>query len=157
MLWENLKMKTSTLSVFMIMSLSLIRTFAQDTPKDNGATGKLTVIIEGLKNDEGTVQIGLFNSKESWEGKTKKLKGAIIGIKGKKAEWKIEDIPHGEYAIRFFHDEDGDGEMDKNLFGMPTESFGFSNNAKAVFRMPGYEEAKFIFNPDNEIIKIVVD
>ncbi len=147
-------MKISVVSILMVLNLIFTLTFAQDTPKDNKTTGDLNVIIEGLKNDNGTVQIGLFNSKESWEGKTEKFKGAIIRIKGKKAEWKIENIPYGEYAIRFFHDEDGDDKMDKNFLGIPTESFGFSNNAKATFGPPSFENAKIMFDSENIVIKI---
>ncbi len=53
------------------------------------------------------------------------------------------DIPEGEYSISVFHDENKNGEIDKNSFGIPKESYGFSNNIMGMFGPPSFEEAKF--------------
>ena len=45
-----------------------------------------------------------------------------------------------EVAIRLFQDLDGDGELDKNAFGMPTEPFGFSNDPVIRFGPPSTKE-----------------
>jgi uncharacterized protein (DUF2141 family) len=31
--------------------------------------------------------------------------------------------------------------MDKNMFGVPTEKYGFSNNARETFSAPSFESA----------------
>jgi uncharacterized protein (DUF2141 family) len=67
------------------------------------------------------------------------------------------DIPFGEYAVKIFHDEDNNGELDAGFFGIPTEDYGFSNNAKASFGPPDYEDAKFLFNRKALTIEISVD
>ncbi len=141
----------------ILMTLIFIFTgtsLAQDKQTSPERTGDVLVIIEGLKNDNGTVQIGLFNSEQSWKGKAEKFKGAIISIKDKKAEWKLVAIPYGEYAIRLFHDENNDNKLNTNFLGMPKETFGFSNNAKATFGMPGFDKAKFIINSENKVVNI---
>ena len=38
--------------------------------------------------------------------------------------------PKGLYAIAALHDEDGDGEMDKNFIGLPVEGYACSRNAQ---------------------------
>ncbi len=55
----------------------------------------------------------------------------------------FSDIEPGDYAIRYFHDENNNGAMDTNLFGLPVEGFGFSNNAKVNFGPPSYQQAAF--------------
>jgi uncharacterized protein (DUF2141 family) len=148
-------MKISVISVLVILIFSFTPAFPQDNAEESTTSGTLKVIVEGLESDSGSVQIGLFNTEDSWEDKEEKFKGAIIPVKDKKAEWIIKNIPFGEYAIRFFHDENGNNAMDMNLIGMPTESYGFSNNAKALFSMPGFDKAKFMFDSTHttEIIK----
>ena len=49
----------------------------------------------------------------------------------------------GEYAIAAFHDEDRDGDLNTNLLGMPTEGYGFSNEARGTFGPPGFDAAAF--------------
>lgn len=42
---------------------------------------------------------------------------------------RLEGLAPGTYAVKSFHDLNGNGKMDANPFGMPTEPFAFSNNA----------------------------
>ncbi|OQX83966.1 hypothetical protein B6D60_09885 [candidate division KSB1 bacterium 4484_87] len=136
---------------FFLFSCSLL------TAQNNQTTqkvGNLTVIVSGLKNNKGDVKIGLFKTKESYDGKKNKFKGAIRRIKNRMTKWEVKKIPFGEYAIKAFHDEDGDDEIDTNFLGMPTESFGFSNNARAFFGPPDFEKAKFLFNADSMRIEV---
>jgi uncharacterized protein (DUF2141 family) len=49
----------------------------------------------------------------------------------------------GDYAIKVLHDEDGDGRVGKNAFGIPREGLGFSSGARLRFGPPGFDEARF--------------
>ena len=55
----------------------------------------------------------------------------------------FEDLPYGTYAITILHDENGNLKVDANFLGIPKEGYGFSNNARNLFRAPKFEEAKF--------------
>jgi uncharacterized protein (DUF2141 family) len=49
------------------------------------------------------------------------------------------------------HNIDGDGKLNKNMFGMPTEPYGFSNNARGSFGPAKWSNAKFsVIAGDNE-------
>ncbi len=117
---------------------------------------KLTIIISGLENDDGDVRLALLNSQESYQGKKPAIAGLVSSIENKIATFEIEKLVYGEYAIKVFHDEDQDGELDKNFLGMPTESYGFSNNARGSFGPPDFEEAKFVIIQKEMEIAIVV-
>ena len=54
----------------------------------------------------------------------------------------------GEYGIKLYQDVNDDGEMNTNPFGMPTEPFGFSNNAPVRFGPPGWSAAMFEVTAD---------
>jgi len=41
--------------------------------------------------------------------------------------------------------------VDKNFLGIPKEGYGFSNNVKAIFSAPLFDEAKFELNETIDI------
>jgi uncharacterized protein (DUF2141 family) len=140
----------------VLMSLTVFSLFAQPVQDSTKMNGNLIVVVEGINNEKGSIQIGLFQSKDSWNGKTGKLRGAIIPVKSCPVEWKVENISFGEYAIKVFHDENGDNNLNTNFLGMPTERYGFSNNPKTLFGPPSFENAKFVFCCKDTSITIVL-
>jgi uncharacterized protein (DUF2141 family) len=51
------------------------------------------------------------------------------------------------------HDENGNGEFDTNLFGIPKEGWGFLNDAEAGMSIPDFKEASFtVDTEDKELI-----
>lgn len=120
-------------------------------------TGKLTVVITGLENDDGEVLITVSNSREDYESDDPSFIGVNVIIENRKAEYTFEELPFGEYGIKLFHDENMDGELDSNFLGIPTEDYGFSNNARGTFGPADYDDAKFIFNQSELTMEISVD
>lgn len=102
----------------------------------------LEVEVSGLASPEGKVLIAVFNQAESW------LKRPLVGraaqpLPDGRAVLRFEDLPEGDYAISLFHDRNGNGRLDMNAMGMPTEPFAFSNNAMGNFGAPTFEAARF--------------
>jgi uncharacterized protein (DUF2141 family) len=63
----------------------------------------------------------------------------------------LKDLKPGIYAIKTFQDENKNEKMDFDWFGIPTERFGFSNDAKPKFQQPSFDQAKFQIKPgENE-------
>ncbi len=57
--------------------------------------------------------------------------------------FQFAGIPEGMYAIVAFLDENGNGTLDKGLFG-PTEPWGMSfRSSRPRFRAPRFEDARF--------------
>ena len=55
------------------------------------------------------------------------------------------------------HDQNGNGEMDQNVLGIPKEAYGFSNNAKGFFGKPAYKDIMFQLNSAETQITIKLD
>ena len=55
----------------------------------------------------------------------------------------FEDLAPGTYAVAVYHDENGNGEFDQGLFGIPLEGYAFSMGARAFFGPPSFERAAF--------------
>ena len=89
----------------------------------------------------GTVMISVFNSEATYSG------GAPVAATALPASGPVvavfENLPAGDYAVKAFHDVNGDGEMNTNPFGMPVEPYAFSNNAVGNMGPAGWDRAKF--------------
>ncbi|MEP7049616.1 MAG: DUF2141 domain-containing protein [Pseudomonadota bacterium] len=89
----------------------------------------------------GQVVCALFRE-QGW------LKRPVLTVKaplrGREATCVFAGVDAGVYAIVAFHDENGNGSIDKNFLGIPTESWCTSRNASAVFGPPSFDSAKFL-------------
>ena len=69
----------------------------------------------------------------------------------------FRDLPAGEYAVAAFHDANGDGELNANFVGMPTECYGFSNDARGFMGPPSFDDAAFSLGADAGTRRLVVN
>jgi uncharacterized protein (DUF2141 family) len=60
------------------------------------------------------------------------------------------NLPAGHYAAAAYHDENGNKKLDKNIFGAPTEPYGFSNDARRLMSAPSFDEARFEIRNNEE-------
>ena len=112
-------------------------------PRPSGATASLRIEVEGLRSNQGQVALALFADAASFRAEAPQR---TMRVPTSAAHWTIEDLPAGTYAVKAYHDEDGDGMLDKGAFGAPTEPYGFSNDARGTFGPPGFEEAAFRYD-----------
>ena len=145
-------MKLSIIYFFVLVSFQLV--LAQTVEDKN--TGNLTIVVTGFENDDGELLIAVSTSRENSESNDSAFVGVKLKIENRKAEHIFEDLPFGEYAIKLFHDENIDGELNSNFLGIPTEDYGFSNNARGTFGPADYDDAKFSFDRNKLTIEITV-
>jgi len=128
-----------------IFFLLLALLIPSPTYADSGSqTADIKLSITGFKNDSGFVMISLSGNEEAYKNSSgNKFYGIKARIVNGEVEALYKDIPYGRYAIKLFHDENSDGELNRNLLGIPTEDYGFSNNAAASFGQPSFEDASF--------------
>jgi uncharacterized protein (DUF2141 family) len=63
----------------------------------------------------------------------------------------LTNLDPGQYTIILFHDENGNGKLDKNALGVPTEPYGFSNNVREFLGPPNFEEAIMEVTPATKL------
>jgi uncharacterized protein (DUF2141 family) len=101
----------------------------------------LTVHIENFESDAGRAFVALYDSKKNWL--KKRCNGEIVAIQDQKATVVFEDVPPGTYAVSLYQDENGNGTLDTNFFGIPKEPTACSNNATGRFGPPSWSDAYF--------------
>ena len=142
------------LYIFILCSITF--SYAQSTDSLSG-TGKLTVIISGFENETGNCRFALDNSAKVFERDDSVWIGKEPLIINKQVVVTIDSLRFGEYAVRVFHDENEDDVINTNILGIPTENYGYSNNASGWFGPPSWEKAKFIFDKPEMTIHIDID
>jgi len=66
-------------------------------------------------------------------------------------------LPFGDdYSVAVYHDVNDNEKLDTNLFGVPTEPYGFSNNARSKWGAPKYDVARFELNQSTKNMVIQV-
>lgn len=105
------------------------------------------VRILDIKNSTGAIACALFESPVGFP--TEFLHYAthimVMKIRDTQARCDFLDIPLGTYALAVIHDENMNGELDANFLGVPTEGYGFSNDATAMMSAPSFDAASFTY------------
>jgi uncharacterized protein (DUF2141 family) len=118
-------------------------------PAQSPNPSTLTVRVVSARNANGVIRVALFQNPEGFPGDATKAlctQPATIDPRTLSAQIVFTEIPQGVYAVMVFHDENGNGKLDKNLVGIPKEGYGASNNPAKKMRAPNFDEAKFSLN-----------
>lgn len=105
---------------FFVSGQVLIVEFEIQSAKDNGK------VYLRLKNEQNSV-----------------VKESIIPVENKKATIRYTDLIPGNYSVEAFHDQNNNGKLDTNPFGIPREPYGFSNNVRGNFGPPDFDLTLF--------------
>ena len=124
--------RIATLAVTALLALTAVPAQAQDST--------VTLTFE-TGASTGKVMVALFNSEASYQS-SQPVAAQAVGASGATVV-VFDHLPAGDYAVRAFHDVNGDGQMNTNPFGIPTEPYVFSNNAPANMGPATWERARF--------------
>jgi len=102
----------------------------------------ISVEIAGVESSKGHVLVALYDE-ETFLKKKPVQKLRIDLAPGTAVTGVFRDVPEGTYAVVAFHDENGNGKLDRNLIGIPTEKIGFSNNP-SLWGPPRFSDSKFV-------------
>jgi uncharacterized protein (DUF2141 family) len=136
-----------TLALIITFTLTSFLSFSQVQSESESFT--VTVRVDNPLNDKGHVLIGLHTADTFMKGKA--THNAKEKVKDGKVIITFENIPAGNYAIMVLHDENDNERMDMSANGMPTESYGMSNNPM-LYGPPTFTDAKFELAEDKEIV-----
>lgn len=60
----------------------------------------------------------------------------------------------GYYAVAVYHDANADRDLNRSLVGLPTEGFGFSNDAPTPTGLPPFKAVRFRVVPGDSQIRL---
>ncbi|MFK8038135.1 MAG: DUF2141 domain-containing protein [Crocinitomicaceae bacterium] len=146
-------MKKKSLLMLLLLALSISNLSVSLQYK-----GKLDVNINHIKNKKGHIVVALFKNAKGFPEDTdqafriKKIRASEI-----RHQISFYNVEPNNYALAVFHDENSNGKLDVNFFGIPTEGMAVSNNIDGSWSAPSFAEAKFTFTKNHSLIINIIN
>ena len=102
----------------------------------------LQVTVSGIQAGQGNLRVAVFDEAHRDQfAEGKYLYGAEVPAKADQMTVEIPDLESTEYAVAVIQDLNGNGKLDRNMFKIPKEPYGFSGSWK--WGGASYDEASF--------------
>jgi uncharacterized protein (DUF2141 family) len=106
---------------------------------------RLTVEVNGLRNQQGQVCLNLFNSGAGFPSNgANAVQNRCVAVTDTSLVVTFESLQPGSYAVAVLHDVNRDNEANRNAFGIPVEGFGFSRNPVIRTGPPRFNDAAVV-------------
>jgi uncharacterized protein (DUF2141 family) len=103
----------------------------------------LAVTITGARPD-GAIRLVVADGPAAFAARDG-IRHVVVRPVGGQAHMVLSELPPGRFAIAVFQDTDGDGTLD-TVLGIPTEPYGFSNDAIGRLGPPDFSTAAFLLD-----------
>ena len=108
--------------------------------------GELMLEIKNIESASGVLHVAVYDEPHFLEeGKALFQTTAAVQTQ-QNLRIPVANIPFGKYAIAVYHDVNNNGKLDKNYLGIPAEPYAFSNNPRAKWRSPTFDETQIEVN-----------
>lgn len=136
--------RTNTLfSALIVAGLSVATVIsAGEAIAEESNPAKLSLDVSNVEDFEGRLMIALFKGEDGWKTNTAADAKAVPAT-SETVSVEFHDLTPGEYGIKIYHDVNNDGKLNLGIFGIPSEPYGFSNNAPVRFGPPSWKKAHF--------------
>lgn len=100
----------------------------------------LTITVKGIRNDKGKIAALAFVTKDGFPDQVVKAQAqTIIDAKQGTVTITLKNVPAGKVAVTILHDENANGKLNRNLFGIPLEGVGMSGKPPGN-RPPAFDD-----------------
>jgi uncharacterized protein (DUF2141 family) len=142
---ERLKMKSLNLTTMLAIVFFMATTaYAQ--------TGTIKVTINQIDVESGgKVKIGVYEA-QGFPVVGQGLQEVDLPVEGETSRHLFKNLSAGRYAVAVFQDANNNDRLDKNLFGVPKEPYGFSKNIFGTFGPPDFEEVSINLRSGDSIM-----
>ncbi|MCM1982009.1 DUF2141 domain-containing protein [Lyngbya confervoides] len=140
---------------FLLLGAACIAVLKAPMQAAYGGSNRLTVQVQGLKASQGRMCYSLFSSSQGFPNHAESaIRATCLPVNTNNSAIAFGNLNPGTYAVAVFHDRNGDGQLNKNQFGIPTEGFGFSQNPVIVSGPPSFRDAAFLVAGPRNAIQI---
>jgi uncharacterized protein (DUF2141 family) len=142
----------TVLSLAFALLTPAARSAAADTaPTPEATAADLRVQVGGVKSAQGHVRVDVCVSSEflkdcHYSASAPAARGVTTVL--------VRDVPPGVYAVQAYHDRNDNHAVDRNIFGLPTEAVGFSNDAPIRMAPPKFKSAAFDYDGGEKTITL---
>lgn len=101
----------------------------------------VTIVVKGVRSNQGQVAALAFAKAQGFPDQFQQAtQHAIVPANKGEVTITLKNLPPGKYAFTVMHDQNADGILQRNLFGIPQEGVGVSGKALGN-RAPKFSES----------------
>lgn len=100
----------------------------------------LTVTVRGVGAATGEVKAAIYQEAH-WLKSGQAVQATQAPASAPETVLSFRDLPPGRYGVSLYHDQNGNGRLDTNAVGMPTEPYGASRDARGRMGPPRFVDA----------------
>ncbi len=106
-----------------------------------GPDDVMFIRVTGAANDFGNIKIAIYADEQTFNNPDLAIATNSLTLEGGEAVWTVPlaALPE-QIAIAAYHDENEDEQLTLNRFGIPSERYGFSNNARGLTGPPSFQQ-----------------
>lgn len=108
----------------------------------NTVAAPLEVTVSGFRTASGNLLAAVYADESGWDS-GESVRTARVAIDNGVITLRFDDLDPGVYGLKMFQDLDGNNALDRSSMGIPTEPYGFSNNARGSFGPANWSAAAF--------------
>jgi uncharacterized protein (DUF2141 family) len=108
------------------------------------SAAQVVVRVTGVQEPLGQIGCSLFSGPQGFPMDSSTARVVWLAAETQGVTCRFDNVPDGRYAVSVGHDLNRNRRVDTNLFGLPTEQWGVSNNARPTLRAPRFDEASFV-------------
>jgi uncharacterized protein (DUF2141 family) len=111
-------------------------------PKGSDEKIILEIVADGYEMGAGPLRVALYDGPKTFNKVDLAKWKDVFEADGKPILIVLDKglFTNNEIAVAVYQDRNSNNQLDKNAFGIPQESYGFSNNPKRGFGPPKYAE-----------------
>lgn len=123
-------------------------------------SAELRLTVDGIRSGSGEILIGLYDNEEGFQiavtnaatrglvPDSRRLVGMAIRAKHGTQSAVFTQLDPGRYALVVIHDENDNGRLDE-ILGVPSEGYGFGNDARRTLGAPTFDAAAIMLRNDD--------
>ena len=136
----------------LFLQLALYCLSLRSMPVQTANKINLTVDIQNIKALTGQINVAVFRPCDKFPS-CQPVEGKRIDARNGRLQIAFEVEP-GDYAVAVYHDVNNNGKLDKKMFGIPKEPYGFSNNYRPIVSGPNFDDCRITIGSAAKTIAI---
>jgi len=119
----------------------------------------MVIRIQNIESGQGKLMVAVYDRRDGYMNLSKAI---FLKAVPRPNPGTVEVVIPGltdrrYYAITCYHDKNGNGRLDRNFFGVPTEPYGFSRDSRPKFRAPEWDEVCILWRDSRPVVEIRLD
>jgi len=109
----------------------------------------ISVSVSSTCVKAGEVRLAVYANAEDFAAK-REVTSAVRSYKDGTVELNLSLPEAGTYVLAAFHDLNGNGKLDRNMLGIPTEPYGFTKEPSSKWEAPTFADVAGRFDGDED-------